>query len=85
MKLTDWLDADRGRLTALAAHFALSPSAVSQWRAEGVPVRRMRAVRDFTAGEVTLDEMVAHREAAANGTEAQRAAGLQGGSTKGRR
>jgi len=58
MKLTTWLDSDRGRLTALAAHFGLTQSAVSQWRTNGVPPARMKAVRDFTANEVTLDEML---------------------------
>lgn len=58
MTLIDWLDADRGRLTALAAHFGLTQSAVSQWRSNGVPVGRMKAVRDFTGGAVTLDEML---------------------------
>lgn len=58
MKLTDWLDADRGRLTALAAHFGLTQSAVSQWRTNGVPTSRMKAVREFTAGAVSLDDML---------------------------
>lgn len=58
MKLTTWLDADRGRLTALARHFGLTQSAVSQWRPNGVPRGRMKAVRAFTAWEVTLDEML---------------------------
>lgn len=58
MKLSDWLDADRGRLTALAAHFSLTQSAVSQWRQNGVPPGRMKAVRDFTGGAVTLDDML---------------------------
>lgn len=43
---------------ALAAHFQLTPSAVSQWRGNGVPVDRMRAVRDFTGGVVTLEDML---------------------------
>ena len=58
MNLPTWLDADRGRLTALAAHFDLTPSAVSQWRTNGVPPARMKAVRDFTGGVVSLDEML---------------------------
>jgi hypothetical protein len=58
MKLTDWLDADRGRLTAMAAHFDLTQSAVSQWRDNGVPRARMKAVREFTGGEVPLDDML---------------------------
>ena len=58
MKLTTWLDAEHGRLTALAAHFGLTLGAVSQWRGNGVPVGRMRAVADFTKGAVSLDDMV---------------------------
>lgn len=60
MNLIEWLDADdgRGRLTALAAHFGLTQGAVSQWRGNGVPLNRMRAVREFTGGAVTLEEMI---------------------------
>lgn len=58
MKLSTWLDAERGRLTALADHFFLTQSAVSQWRGNGVPSARMKAVRDFTGGAVSLDEML---------------------------
>ena len=58
MNFPDWLDAAPGRLTSTAAHFGLTSSAVSQWRANGVPLGRMKAVRDLTGGEVTLDEMV---------------------------
>ena len=58
MNLISWLDADRGRLTALAWHFGLTQSAVSQWRSNGVPYQRMKAVRDYTAGAVTLEEML---------------------------
>lgn len=58
MNLPAWLDADRGRLAALAAHFGITQSAVSQWRQAGVPTARMKAVRDFTGGAVTLDEML---------------------------
>lgn len=42
----------------MAQHFGLSQSAVSQWRSNGVPPARMKAVRDFTGGEVTLDDML---------------------------
>lgn len=58
MKLSSWLDADRGRLTSMAAHFGLTQSAVSQWRTNGIPPSRMKAVRDFTQGEVALDDML---------------------------
>ncbi len=65
MDFSTWLDADRGRLTALATHFGLTQSAVSQWRAKGVPPARMKAVRDFSAGAVTLDEMLPGKPTAA--------------------
>lgn len=67
MTLIEWLDADggRGRLTALAAHFALTQGAVSQWRQNGVPLPRMRAVQAFTGGAVTLEEMIPAPELAA--------------------
>lgn len=58
MTLIDWLDAAPGRLTALAQHFGLTQSAVSQWRTNGVPLGRMKAVRELTGGDVSLDEMV---------------------------
>lgn len=58
MNLTSWLAAEKGRSAALAAHFGVSPAAVSQWRKNGVPLVHMKAVREFTAGAVTLEEMV---------------------------
>lgn len=70
MNFTEWLDADRGRLTALAAHFNLTQSAVSQWRSNGVPPRRMCAVRDFTGGQVSLESMLAGQGAGEPGAPA---------------
>ena len=64
MDLSDWLDSGRGRLAQMAAHFHVSQSAVCQWRTNGVPPARMKAVRDFTAGEVTLEDMVPSPESA---------------------
>ncbi len=58
MDLHTWLDAERGRLSAMASHFQVTVSAVSQWRTKGVPIDRMRAVRDYTDGQVTLEEML---------------------------
>lgn len=58
MKLTEWLDAEVGRTSRLAEHFDIFTNAVTQWRTNGVPPARMKAVRDFTDGEVTLDEMI---------------------------
>lgn len=54
----NWIDAKPGRATALANHFNRTPSAITQWRTNGVPVHHMKAVRDFTGGEVTLEEMI---------------------------
>ncbi len=71
MKLTEWLEAEPGRATALAAHFNVSRAAVSQWKANGVPLAHMKAVRDLTGGAVTLEEMVPEPSA---GQPAQHAA-----------
>ncbi len=58
MNLTTWLEAEKGRSAALAAHFGVTAAAVSQWKTNGVPLANMKAVRDFTRNAVTLDEMV---------------------------
>lgn len=58
MTFGEWINAVPGRTTAAAVRFVVSVSAISQWAANGVPVRRMKAVRDFTGGEVTLEDMV---------------------------
>jgi len=58
MDFITWLDKEDGRAAAIASHFGLTRSAVSQWRSNGVPVSKMKAIRDFTQGEVTLEEMV---------------------------
>ena len=58
MDLNTWLNEERGRMSAMAAHFGVTLSAVSQWRANGVPIDRMKAVRDYTGGTVSLDEMI---------------------------
>lgn len=72
MNLPDWLDGDRGRLTAMAAHFGITQSAVTQWRTNGVPVLRMKAVQLYTGGAVTLDEMLPEPATSdATATEAQ--------------
>lgn len=58
MNLSQWLAAEKGRASAMAAHFNVSPAAVSQWKSNGVPLANMKAVRDYTGGQVTLEEMV---------------------------
>lgn len=67
MNLTHWLEAEKGRAAALALHLGVTRSAVSQWKANGVPVNSMKAVRDFTEGAVTLDEMVPETTSAHQG------------------
>lgn len=66
MNLNQWLDTEHGRSARLAEHFELTRSAVTQWRSNGVPTDRMKAVRDFTGGEVTLDEMIPDAKAASH-------------------
>lgn len=58
MDLTTWLEAEKGRSRGLAEHFGRTPAAISQWKTNGVPVDLMKAVRDFTGGAVTLEELV---------------------------
>lgn len=58
MDFTSWVEAEKGRAAALAQHFGKTAGAVSQWKTNGVPVALMKAVRDFTGGAVTLEEMV---------------------------
>lgn len=58
MDLTSWLEAKPGRSAAVAAHFNVSRAAVSHWKRVGVPLAHMKGLRDFSAGEVTLEEMV---------------------------
>lgn len=66
LKLKTWLDAERGRATALANHLDVTLSRVSQFANDGVPPKYMLAVRDFTNGEVTLDSMVQERTPSAS-------------------
>ena len=46
---------------ALAEFLGISAGRMSQIAVDGVPVKYMPAVRDFTKGAVTLDVMVAKR------------------------
>lgn len=61
MELKTWLDAGRGRATALAAHLNLSIGRISQMADRGVPPKYMLPVRDFTKGEVSLESLVQTR------------------------
>lgn len=62
MKLNEWLNQEVGRAAKLASHFGRTASAISQWRTNGVPVDLIKSVRDFTGGEVTVDEMLPDAE-----------------------
>jgi hypothetical protein len=66
MELRTWLDAERGRTTALATHLDVTRARVSQMAAHGVPTKFMLVVREFTNSAVTIEEMVVarHRTAA---------------------
>lgn len=70
MKLRDWLKQERGRYAAMADHFDISVSAVSQWASDdgGVPLARMRDVVSFTDGAVSLDDMVPGHDEASKAT-----------------
>jgi hypothetical protein len=58
MNFSQWVAAEPGRAAKVAAHFGVGAAAISQWKRDGVPLGRMKAVRDFSGGEVTLEEMV---------------------------
>lgn len=61
MNLKTWLDEERGRYTALAAHLGVSVGRVSQMADNGCPTKFMLSVRDFTGGGVSLEELVEAR------------------------
>lgn len=65
MDFSEWLDKHPGSVKAMADHFGVTHSAVSQWRGNGVPLLHMQAVHEFTSGAVTLAEMTAVAVAAA--------------------
>lgn len=58
MDLKTWLNEERGRYKALAEHLSVSQGRVTQMADDGVPVKYMAVVRDFTHGAVTLEELV---------------------------
>jgi DNA-binding transcriptional regulator YdaS (Cro superfamily) len=63
MNLKSWLHAGRGRHAALAVHLELSRGRITQMADGGVPMKHLIAVRDFTKGDVTLEEMAEQRAA----------------------
>lgn len=61
MNLKPWIEAERGRNKALAAHLGVSEARMSQIADDGVPPKYMLRIRDFTEGAVSLEEMVQAR------------------------
>lgn len=59
--LRDWINEERGRSAALAAHLGVSPARMSQIADAGVPVKFMLQVNSFTRGAVTLESMITLR------------------------
>lgn len=60
-----WVEAEKGRAAAVALQLGVTRSAVSQWKVNGVPFDKMRAVVALSGGEVTLDDLVPAAEAVA--------------------
>lgn len=62
MKLNAWLVDVPGRKAALAKHLGVHPSMISQMVGGKEPIRvppkHYRAIRDFTAGEVGLEDLL---------------------------
>jgi DNA-binding transcriptional regulator YdaS (Cro superfamily) len=59
MKLSEWLDKERGRGVTLAAAIGVSPVLISQWSTGPrlPPIERCVPIERFTGGEVTCEEM----------------------------
>ncbi len=61
MKLKEWLDSP-GRKSALAKHLGVHPTMISQMVGGKQPIRvppkHYRAIRDFTDGAVTLEDLL---------------------------
>ena len=63
MDITTWLEGERGRARALAAHLGLQPAAITHWKTTGVPLRHMSQVAALSGGAVTVEEMARERVA----------------------
>lgn len=63
MELHTWLGAKHGRAKWLAEKLGVSKTAVSLWRANGVPVIYMPKIADLTAGDVSIEDMAIHASA----------------------
>jgi DNA-binding transcriptional regulator YdaS (Cro superfamily) len=63
MTFSEWLSKEGGRVKLVAERFGITPSAVTQWRTNGVPATRMLDVLVLTGGEVTAEELLLGRGA----------------------
>jgi len=52
-KLSTWIEAERGRLSKLAAFLRITPGAITQW--EKVPAERMGDISRFTG--IPMEEL----------------------------
>jgi predicted XRE-type DNA-binding protein len=59
-KLKLWLDGEHGRYRALATALGVTKGRVSQMARDGVPKSHLIAVRNFTGGAVSIEEMLEH-------------------------
>lgn len=73
MKLHDWLNDEQGRAKRLADLFKVTPAAVSQWRVKGAPASYLRAISEFSGGEVTVEDLLADIEQRRSEAEAKAA------------
>ena len=65
--LRAWLKAEKGRAKRLAAFLRITEGGVSQYLQNGVPADRIRQICEFSGGELTLDDLVPGKRAAAAG------------------
>lgn len=64
MLLKEWLELKRGRQSALATHLGVHKTMVSQMASGAVriPPRLYLSIRDFTAGDVSIEDMLPAQE-----------------------
>jgi len=58
MTFSEWLDVERGRVQRVAERFQCTPSAVSQWRSNGVPRSLILELHELIGDDVPLEELV---------------------------
>lgn len=63
MNLKNWLNAEKGRATALAQRLGVTCGRITQIADDGVPLKYMMEIISVTEGAVTLEEMVVNRKA----------------------